>query len=133
MGNLACDVLRATLYFLSANCAINIKSKSALKARTFLHVRMNVTKAMHVIGIGCLFFYSVRGIRGHSAGYLQRVQIKPFIVEIFTSKKHLIGVLQQLTWIFFVTDIKQTCLGQGVGVTIPNTARKRPSKLICSP
>ena len=31
-----------------------------------------------------------------------------------------------LTWISFVTDKKQTCLGQGLGVTI--TARKRPSK-----
>ena len=35
----------------------------------------------------------------NSAGYLQRVQIKPFIVEIFTYKKHLIQrnrVLRQL-------------------------------------
>ena len=46
---------------------------------------MYVTEAMHVIGIGCLCIYSVRGIRGNSAGYLQRVQIKPLmslIVEI---------------------------------------------------
>ena len=43
-----------------------------------------------------------------------------------------IGILQQwsLTWISFVSkmsDIKQTCLGQGLGVTI--TARKRTSKV----
>ena len=39
-----------------------------------------------------------------------------------------IGLLQQwsLTWISFV-DIKQTCLGQGLVVTI--TARKRTSKV----
>ena len=71
----------------------------------------------------------------NSAGYLHRVQIKHFIGEIFTYKKHPIHrnrVLQQwstkLTWISFVTDIKQTCLGQGLGVTI--TARKRPSKFM---
>ena len=29
---------------------------------------------------------------------------------------------------YIVTDIKQTCLGQGLGVTI--TARKRTSKLV---
>ena len=74
MGNLARDVMCATLYFLSANCAIrSIKSKSALKAWTFLRVRMYMTKAMHVIGVGCLCIYSVQGIRGNSAGSLQRV------------------------------------------------------------
>ena len=41
---------------------------------------------------------------------------------------HLIRVLQRLTWIYFVTYIKQTCLWHGLGVTI--TARKRPSKLM---
>ena len=60
----------------------------------------------------------------NSAGYLQLVQIflKPFIGEMFTYKKW------SLTWISFVTDIKQTCLGQGLGITF--TARKRPSKLM---
>ena len=58
----------------------------------------------------------------NSAGYLQRV--KPFVVEILP--KRIIRVLHQLTWISFVTDIKQTRLGQGLGNTI--NARKRPSK-----
>ena len=46
------------------------------------------------IDIGCLCFYSVRG---NSAGYLQRIQIKPFIAECFTYKKYSIhrnGVIQ---------------------------------------
>ena len=81
------------------------------------------TKAISAVYV-CIYRFNI-------AGYLQRVQIKLFIVEIFTKKKHLIHrnpVLQQLTWISFVTDIKQTCLGQGLGVTI--TARKRQSKLM---
>ena len=57
---------------------------------------------------------------------------KPFIGEIFTYKKHSDpsdpSEQWSLTWISFVIDIKQTCLGQGLGVTI--TARKRPSKLM---
>ena len=56
-------------------------------------------------------------------------QIKPFIGEIFTYKK-LSDPSEEwsLTWISFVIDMKQTCLGQGLGVTI--TARKGPSKLM---
>ena len=72
----------------------------------------------------------------NSAGYLQRVQIflKPFIGEIFTYKKRPIHrnslamvINMHFLCQYIVTDIKQTCLGQGLGVKI--TARKRTSKL----
>ena len=54
--------------------------------------------------------------------------LKPFIGEIFTYKKHSIHRNSSAMVINMVTDIKQTCLGQGLGVTF--TARKRPSKLM---
>ena len=64
----------------------------------------------------------------NSAGYLQRVQI------FFTYKKHPIhrnssAMVINMDFLcqYIVTDIKQTCLGQGLGVTI--TARKRISKV----
>ena len=72
----------------------------------------------------------------NSAGYLQRVQIflKPFIGEIFSYKKHPIhrnssAMVINMDFLcqYIVTDIKQTCLGQGLGVTI--TARKRTFKV----
>ena len=75
-------------------------------------------------------------IDGNSAGYLQRVQIflKPFIGEIFTYKKHPIhrnssAMVINMDFLcqYIVTDIKQTCLGQGLGVTI--IARKHTSKV----
>ena len=59
-----------------------IKGKSALKARTFLHV----------VRDACYWYkLSMHLSTENSAGYLQRVQIflKPFIGEIFTFKKHL--------------------------------------------
>ena len=58
----------------------------------------------------------------NSAGYLQRVQIflKPFIGKIFTYKKHPIHPNS-------LAMVKQTCLGQGLGVKI--TAKKRTSKV----
>ena len=90
-----------------------IKGKSALNARTFLHVRdkVHVQEAVYA---------SIDG---------KQAQIKPFSGEIFAHKKHSDPAEQwSLTWISFVIDIKQTCLGQGLGVTI--TARKRPSKLM---
>ena len=88
MGTLARDVLFARLYFLSANCAIHasdkIKGKSALKARTFLHVVRDKVHAWY------WYRLSLHLSTENSAGYLQRVQIflKPFIGEIFTYKKH---------------------------------------------
>ena len=97
-----------------------IKGKSALKARTFLHV----VRDMLLVSTG------------NSAGYLQRVQIflKPFIGDFFTYKKHPIhrnssAMVINMDFLcqYIVTDIKQTCLGQGLGVTI--TARKRTSKV----
>ena len=67
----------------------------------------------------------------NSAGYLQRVQIflKPLIGEMFTYKKHSIhrnssAMVINMDFLLF----KQTCLGQGLGVTF--TVRKRPSKLM---
>ena len=63
----------------------------------------------------------------NSAGHLQRVQIflKPFIGEMFTYKKHSI---HRNSSAMVVTDIKQTCPLQGLGVTF--TSRKCQSKLI---
>ena len=48
--------------------------------------------------------------------------------KMFTYKKHSIHRNSSAMVINMVTDIKQTCLGQGLGVTF--TARKRPSKLM---
>ena len=57
-----------------------------------------------------------------------QIFLKPFIGEMFTYKKHAIQLNSSAMVINMVTDIKQTCLGQGLGVTF--TARKRPSKLM---
>ena len=56
-----------------------------------------------------------------------QIVLKPFIGEMFTYKKHSIHLNSSAMVINMVTDIKQTCLGQGLGVTF--TVRKRPSKL----
>ena len=92
----------------------------ALKARTFfLHARVK--------GHAC-YWYRLSGI------YRQKtvqVQITPFIVKFLTIRSiGSIGieVFRNYIWISFVTDIKQTCLRQGLGVAI--TAKKRPSKLM---
>ena len=107
-----------------------IKGKSALNARTFLHVVRDKVYA-------CYWYrLSMHLSTENSAGYLQRVQIflKPFIGEIFTYKKHPIhrnslAMVINMHFLrqYIVTDIKQTCLGQGLGVKI--TARKRTSKV----
>ena len=57
-----------------------------------------------------------------------QIFLKPFIGEMFTYKKHSIHQNSSAMVINMVTDIKQTCLGQGLGFT--STARKRPSKLM---
>ena len=67
---------------------------------------------MYVIGLGCQ----------------AQIFLKPFIDEMFTYKKHSIHRNSSAMVNNMVTDIKQTCLGQGLGVTF--TARKRPSKLM---
>ena len=54
--------------------------------------------------------------------------LKPFIGEMSTYKKHSIHRNSSAMAINMVTDIKQTCLGQGLGDIF--TARKRPSKLM---
>ena len=107
-----------------------IKGKSALKARTFLHV---VRDKVHA----CYWYRLYMHLSTeNSAGYLQRVQIflKPFIGEIFTYRKHPIHrnclamvINMHFLCQYIVTDIKQTCLGQGLGVKI--TARKHTSKV----
>ena len=124
MGNLTRDVLfrmpSARLYFclLIVRYMLSdmIKGKSALNARTFLYVRDKVHMfsdpvcllgPRYVIGTGCLCIY-----RRKTA----------FIGEI------LRGIPTHQSNGHYVTDIKQTCLGQGLRVTI--TARKRPSKLM---
>ena len=74
---------------------------------------MNVTKFMYFIGLGCV---------------QAQIFLKPFNGEMFNYKKHSIHQNSSATVINMVTDFKQTCLGQGLGVTF--TARKRPSKLM---
>ena len=107
-----------------------IKGKSALKARTFLHVVRDKVHAYY------WYRLSMHLSTENSAGYLQRVQIflKLFIGEIFTYKKHPIHrnslamvIKMHFLCQYIVTDIKQTCLGQGLGVKI--TARKHTSKV----
>ena len=120
MGTLARDVVFARLFFLSAFCAIHAfrsKGKSALKALTFLQV---VRDKVHA----CYWYrLSMHLSTENSADYLQRVQIflKPFIGEIFTYKKHPIhrnssAMVINMDFLcqYIVTDIKQTCLGQGL-------------------
>ena len=80
MGNLASDVLRARLYLCD-----KIKSKSSLKARTVLHVRDE--------GHACYWY---RLSTENAACSNKTLHCRNF---------HLIQVLQQLTWISFVTDM----------------------------
>ena len=126
MGNLARDVLFACraqdytfcLLIVRYMLSDKIKGKSALKARTFLHERDKVRV--------CYWFrLSMHLSTENSAG---QIFLKPFIGEMFIYKKHSIHRNSSAMVINMVTDIKQTCLGQGLGVTF--TARKRPSKLM---
>ena len=82
---------------------------------------MNVTKFMYVIGIGCLCIYRRKKCRLPAAcSNIFKILI---FGEMFTYKS-----IRSPMVIYMVTDIKQTCLGQGLGVTF--TARKHPSKLM---
>ena len=124
MGNLARDVLfrmpSARLYFclliVRYMLSDKIKGKSALKARTVLRERDKV----HVCYM-CI--YRWKTVQAQKF-------LKPFIGEMFTYKKHSIHRNSSAMVINFnmVTDIKQTRLGQALGVTF--TARKRPCKLM---
>ena len=88
-----------------------------------------MTKFMRVIGIGCLCIYRRKQCR------LPAACSNIFkTLQIFTYKKHPIHRTSSAMVInmdflcqYIVTDIKQTCLGQGLGVAI--TARKRTSKV----
>ena len=85
---------------------------------------MYVTKFMYVIGViglGCLRIYRRKTVQA-------QIFLIPFIGEMFTYKKHSIRRNSSTMVINMVTDIKQTCLGQGLGVTF--TARKRSSKFM---
>ena len=86
-----------------------IKGMSALKARTFLHERDKV----HVCYC-CLCIYRRKTVQA-------QIFLKPFIPIRRISSTMVINM---------VTDIKQTCLEQGLGVTF--TARKAHLSL-CSP
>ena len=91
-----------------------IKGKSALKAQTFLHERVKI----HV----CYWFrLSLHLQMENSVG-------SNIFKTLLTYKKHSIHRNSSAMVINVVTDIKQTCLGQGLGVTF--TARKSPSKRI---
>ena len=57
-----------------------------------------------------------------------QIFLKHFIGEMFTYKKHSIHRNYSVMVINMFTDIKQACLGQGLGGTF--AARKRPSKLM---
>ena len=85
MGNLACDVFFACraqdytfcLLIVRYMLSDKIKGKSALKAQPFLH---DVRDKVHV----CYWYRLTMHLSTeNSADYLQRVQIKPFIGEIF--------------------------------------------------
>ena len=82
---------------------------------------MGVTKFMYLISLGCLCIYRRKTVQA-------QIFLKPFIGEMFTYKKHSIHRNSSTMVINMVTDIIQTCLGQGLGVTF--AARKRPSKLM---
>ena len=82
---------------------------------------MNMTKFMYAIGLGCLCIYRRKTVHA-------QIFLKPFIDEMFTYKKHSVHQNSSTIVINMVTDIQQTCYGQGLGVTF--TARKRPSKLM---
>ena len=106
MGILACDVVfrmpSARLYFMSANCAIH-----AFR----LDQRQERIKSMDF-----------------STWTWQSSCMLLVYPSMFTYKKHSIHQNSSAMVINMVTDIKQTCLGQGLGVTF--TARKHPSKLM---
>ena len=57
----------------------------------------------------------------NSTGYLQRVQCRKFYLEEAFDPSDVSSSAINMD---ILTDIKQTCLGQGLGVTI--TARKSP-------
>ena len=117
----ACYCLLIVRYMLSDK----IKGKSALKARTFLHV---VRDKVHA----CYWYKrSIYLSTENSAGYLQRVQIcYPSLAKLLPIRSIRSAMVINMDFLcqYIVTDIKQTCLGQGLGVTI--TARKCTSKLM---
>ena len=99
-----------------------IKGKSALKARTFLHEREKV----HVCYWSRLSIYIYRRKTVQAQIFYKTLHWRN--VYLYMYKKHMIHRNSSAMVINMVTDIKQTCLGQVLGVTF--TPRKRPSKLM---
>ena len=67
---------------------------------------MFVTKVIYVIGIACL--YVSTWSTETSAGFLQGVQIKPFIVKLFT----LLDPSEVLTWLSLSQILNRHGLGK---------------------
>ena len=107
-----------------------IKGKSALKAQTFLHV---VRDKVHA----CYWYWLSMHLSRKTVQATCSVfkYFKTLHWRNFYQKKHPIhrnssAMVINMDFLcqYIVTDIKQTCLGQGLGVTI--TARKRTSELM---
>ena len=96
-----------------------IKGKSALKARTFLHV-VHVRDKVHAC-----YWYKLSGKQCRLPAACSNILAKFLPIR---SIRSAMVINMDFPCQFIVTDIKQTCLGQGLGVTI--TARKRTSKLV---
>ena len=94
-----------------------IKDKSALNARTFLHV---VRDKVHAC-----YWYKLSGKQCRLPAACSN--IFKTLLPIRSIRSAMVINMDFLCQ-YIVTDIKQTCLGQGLGVTI--TARKRTSKLV---
>ena len=128
----ACRAQDYTLCLLIVRYMLSdkIKGKSALKARTFLHVVRDKVHACYWYGLSMHLSKTVQA----TCSVFKCFQ-NPFIGEMFTNKKHpnhrnssAMVINMDFLCQYIVTDIKQTCLGQGLGVTI--TARKRLSELM---
>ena len=96
-----------------------IKGKSALKARTFLHV---VRYKVHAC-----YWYKLSGKQCRLPAACSNIFKNPSLAKLLPirSIRSLMVINMDFLCQYIVTDIKQTCLGQGLGVTI--TARKRTS------
>ena len=119
----ACQRERST-YFLSANCEIHafrIRSKQEhIKSTDF---PTNVHDKLHACN-WCQLSMHISSETVQATCVFKEI---PSLVKFLPMRSNR-SIQQWSTWISFVTDIKQTCLWQGLGVTI--TARKCPSKLM---
>ena len=83
---------------------------------------------MHVIGLSCLYIYRRKTVQATCSvfKYFQNPSLANFLP--IRSIRSAMVINMDFLCQYIVTDIKQTCLGQGLVVT--NTARKRTSKLM---